>query len=224
MKYLIANLKEHQNQGEAVTWINKFVNTLHASPQIIQSLKDGRLGVVLAPSSPFLVIFRQAVHEFTNIWVAAQDVSIFPSGSYTGEVGSHTLEGIVTFCVVGHSERRRNFGETGDLVRKKIQNLLQVGILPIVCFSGVEEVSTVDRGMIAYEPPDAIGSGKNYPVEAVLEFKRQLGVATNVPFLYGGSADEQNMRLYLHSDEIAGLLVGTASRDASQFCEMLKLV
>ncbi|MBI1862983.1 triose-phosphate isomerase [Candidatus Microgenomates bacterium] len=216
MKYLIANLKEHQSLEEAVTWINKFVNTLRANSHVIDALRSERVQVVLAPSAPFLVTFKSSVHEFPNVLLASQDVSGFMQGSYTGETGGHTLRGIVSYAIIGHSERRRYLGETNELVRTKMQNAQTANILPILCVRGSEDVLHIERGMVAYEPADAIGTGKNYPVETVEIFRKQMQLPVGIPFLYGGSVDSQNMRLYLKSPHIDGLLVGTASLDASQ--------
>lgn len=224
MKYIIANLKAHQNLGESVAWINKFVNTVRGDLDILELLRTRRMAVILAPSAPFLVPFKNAIQEFENVSLAAQDISPVVQGSYTGELGSHILSGIVSYCIVGHSERRKYSGETNESVRRKVQIATNAGITPIVCVRSSEDIVTLDRAIVAYEPADAIGGGKNYPVEAVMEFKQKLQLLASIPYLYGGSVDEQNERLYLKTEGIDGLLVGAAALDASRFCAMLRML
>lgn len=221
MKHIIANLKEHQNLTDANTWINSFVNIMRAESTIREKIVRGHMRVIVAPSAPFLLLFKTAVHEFSGISIAAQDVSIATRGSYTGEIGSHMLAGIVDYVIVGHSERRSHFGETNHHVQQKIDSLTGSNILPIVCVRSQEDIIELNRGMVAYEPADAIGSGRNYPVETVTEFGQRLNLPAHVSFLYGGSVDETNQMLYLKSPQINGLLIGSASLDAARFCKLL---
>lgn len=224
MKYIIANLKAHQNLGEAVNWINKFVNTVRSDAVTRELLRSGGVTVILAPSAPFLITFKSAIQEFQNVALAAQDISQFIRGSYTGETGSHALEGIVSHVIIGHSERRKYSNETNESVHLKVQNAIRAGIIPIVCYRTLDDTTVLEQGIVAYEPTDAIGSGKNYSVETVVDFKNKLQIPPLIPYLYGGSVDEQNERLYLKTDGIDGLLVGTAALDASRFCEMLRQI
>jgi triosephosphate isomerase len=112
-------------------------------------------------------------------------VSQFIKGAYTGEVSAAMLESMgVSHCIVGHSERRKYFGETDKIIAEKIKNLLSFHITPIYCCgetleernqkSHFEVVATqisealfhlTDEEMgeivIAYEPVWAIGTGVN---------------------------------------------------------------
>ena len=192
--------------------------------EIRASLKSGTLEVILAPSTPFLLLFKTSTHEFPHMKIAAQDISMFEQGSYTGEAGSHALAGIVDYAIIGHSERRSTFNETDEIVRRKVESSMKHAIAPIICVRTPEEAKGYGQEIIAYEPPEAIGTGNNYSVESVLEFKSNLDLPTTAPFLYGASVDETNIRGYTEQDEIAGALVGTACRDASRFCELLAAV
>lgn len=224
MKYIIANLKEHQNLTEANTWINTFINILRSSKPIKEALHSQKLRIILAPSAPFLVLFKTGIHEFSGVSLAAQDVSVYEKGSCTGEIGSHALSGIVDYVILGHSERRKFFGETNQSVKKKLDTLNGYMMLPILCVSSLEDMIDIDRGLIAYEPADAIGGGHNYPVETVLEFRTRLNPNQSTPFLYGGSVDENNQGIYLKSPDINGLLIGSASLDAARFCQIVSAV
>jgi triosephosphate isomerase len=117
----------------------------------------------------------------TDVGVGAQNVSAEPQGAFTGEIAAGMLEGLVTFVIVGHSERRQYFCEDDALVQRKVQAALQVGLVPILCvgetleqhergetesviagqvrgaLEGIEHLSAV---VIAYEPIWAIGTGR----------------------------------------------------------------
>jgi triosephosphate isomerase len=139
--------------------------------------------VAVAP--PYLAIalvVEQARH--TPIQVGAQNCHFEKKGAFTGEVSLEMLkEAGATFVIVGHSERRHVFGETDELVHKKMDAVLKEGLQPILCIGEkLEErdaektldvvkhqLSTAFEGMgseqalrtvIAYEPVWAIGTGR----------------------------------------------------------------
>lgn len=116
--------------------------------------------------------------------LAAQNLYWKDEGAFTGEVSAHQLRGLVSYAIIGHSERRHVFGEHDKDVRNKVQAAVRHGIIPILCVgetaheraaketSGIlhdqivgglanltaEEVSSM---VIAYEPVWAIGTGDN---------------------------------------------------------------
>jgi len=129
----------------------------------------------------------QSIGEYfrgTPISLGAQNVHTQISGAFTGEISAEMLNEMdVKWCIVGHSERRVQFGETDQLVRQKVGALLQHEIQPIVCVgesleqreSGMHEkvvVEQLEKGFsgfsaddqlrctVAYEPVWAIGTGK----------------------------------------------------------------
>jgi triosephosphate isomerase len=118
----------------------------------------------------------------SKIFIGAQNVSNFDFGAYTGEISAPMLKAIeCSFCIIGHSERRKYFGDTDDLVNAKLKILQQNKIIPIVCIgetleereAGITEDVVVNQlegafrnitvnndVVIAYEPVWAIGTGK----------------------------------------------------------------
>jgi triosephosphate isomerase len=121
-----------------------------------------------------------------EVAVGAQNVHHELAGAFTGEIAAPMLAGLATWVIVGHSERRRDAGETDALVARKVARALDAGLRPIVCVGEqLEEreagrandvVDTQIRGslagvsgsmardgrlVVAYEPVWAIGTGRN---------------------------------------------------------------
>ncbi|MCS6817967.1 MAG: triose-phosphate isomerase [Blastocatellia bacterium] len=139
--------------------------------------------VVVAP--PFTALWAVAQQlEGSNIQIAAQDVcDVNGFGARTGEISALMLRDVgCRYVIIGHSERRQFYGETDELVRRKISAALEAGLSPIVCVgetlqereAGRAEVvvkrqveaalsglrpEEVTRLLIAYEPVWAIGTG-----------------------------------------------------------------
>jgi triosephosphate isomerase len=117
----------------------------------------------------------------SDILVGAQNLFPEPKGAFTGEISPVMLEGLATYVIVGHSERRQYFHEDDALVNRKVKAALAGGLAPIVCvgetleqnergeteqvvsrqvrgaLDGVDHLSAV---VIAYEPIWAIGTGR----------------------------------------------------------------
>lgn len=139
--------------------------------------------VVIAPPFTALADVGRAIREST-IKLAAQDVFWEREGAYTGEVSPKMLRAVgCEYVIVGHSERRRIFGETDEMVNRKLLAALREGLRPILCVGETleergrgETLSVVRRQVegglqgvhgreigsvvIAYEPVWAIGTGE----------------------------------------------------------------
>src|SRR5439155_3535453 len=91
-------------------------------------------GVEKIVCPPFLLIPSVEVAlAMSSIKMGAQDVHWEDDVAATGEVGPHQLEELVDFVIIGHSERRHNFGETDEMVHKKVQAALTAGLQPVMC-------------------------------------------------------------------------------------------
>ncbi len=155
-----------------------------------QSL-DGAEGVELVLCPPFvsLAAVRDAVAG-SLVKVGAQNMHFEASGAFTGEVSAPMLQGLCDYVLLGHSERRQLFGETDDLVNRKVQAALGGGLRPILCVgetleqreagnaaeviggqvrAGLADVVDITIVAVAYEPVWAIGTGRAATPEIAAE-------------------------------------------------------
>ena len=141
---------------------------------------------VLCPPFVCLAAVRDALAD-EQVAVGAQDVHHELAGAYTGDIAAPMLDGLATWVIVGHSERRRYHHETTAIVAQKLTRAIQAGLRPILCVgedlevreagTHVAEALVVDQVVdalrpnpglfagsgivIAYEPVWAIGTGRN---------------------------------------------------------------
>lgn len=126
-KTIIANWKSNKNEKEALEWL-KIVG-----PKLI---KRKNLEISVAPQLHLLSLLNREIRsQRYSLSLSAQDVSPFEEGPYTGEVSAKSLQGLVKYVLVGHSERRKNFKETNFLVNLKVKQCLDYQLKPIVCLS-----------------------------------------------------------------------------------------
>ena len=148
-------------------------------------MKDA-IGVEIVVAPPFTAIHAAAeAARNTNIGVAAQDLYWEREGAFTGEVSAAMIkEAGAEDAIIGHSERRRLFGETDAIVNRKTQVAIAGGLTPIVCIGETLEererdltLAVLDRQIkdgldalsaeqiaelvVAYEPVWAIDTGRN---------------------------------------------------------------
>ncbi|MFM4703399.1 triose-phosphate isomerase [Aeromonas bivalvium] len=143
-----------------------------------------RVETVLCPSHVHLDFASRLLSDQRVMRLGAQNMSQHQSGAYTGEVSCEMLIEVgCRYVIVGHSERRRLFGETSFIVAEKFAAARSAGLIPILCLgeSGAarqarrtfeviaEELDIViekngamafDNAIIAYEPIWAVGTGK----------------------------------------------------------------
>ena len=188
----------------------------------------------------------------SGIHVGAQNMHYEAKGAYTGEVSLAMVKELCEYVILGHSERRQLFGETDETVAKKVSAAVAEGLKPIVCVgetlaereagdatvviqrqvrAALREVPSLNGVIVAYEPVWAIGTGvASSPADAqyIMEFIRGLmqedfgRSALELPILYGGSVDANNVAGFVAQPDINGALVGSASLDADGFVELVK--
>ena len=184
---IVGNWKLHASHLEAIQMVQKLSYRLDPDDY-------DRVEVVVAPPFTALRSVQLVIEQdHMRIGLGAQNVFWEGSGAYTGEVSAPMLAKLaVRHVIVGHSERRRHFGETDETVRKRVEAVLAAEMRPIVCVGETleereageaEEVvvaqvrgalAGLDReavmsSSIAYEPVWAIGTGRTaLPDDAAL--------------------------------------------------------
>ena len=180
-----------------------------------------------------------AAHKFK---LGAQNFYPCESGAHTGEIGKVMLDEFgVKSVLIGHSERRE-LGESEELLRAKFDFAVKAGWQIVYCIGEnlsvneagrtkeflAEQLKNIDLGyerlLIAYEPIWAIGTGKSASVEQVDEILNFIREQTSAPLLYGGSVNAANIGGIAGIKNCDGVLVGTASWDASKFLELIRVV
>ena len=203
---MAGNWKMYKTSGEGAA----FITALTAAVADV----DDR-DIIVAPPFTGLAAAVQAAAS-TNVKVAAQNMYWEDEGAFTGEVSPAMLTGLgVTAVIIGHSERRQLFGETDDMVQKKVHAALHHGLLPILCVGETEAEREAGRTeevlarqiaagfvmaqsedaqhvAVAYEPIWAIGTGKTatpeMAQEAVVFIRQQIAAGA-------GDAAAQTVRI-----------------------------
>jgi triosephosphate isomerase (TIM) len=221
---------------------------------LLAGIKEGMPGitkaeVLVCPPFPYLA---QAVSVLagSGAGVGAQNACTEAAGAYTGEVSAAMVKDIgCSYVILGHSERRQYYSETDAVIAKKYAQALAAGLTPILCvgetlaerergeteavvgrhLDGVMETAGVEaiaRGVVAYEPVWAIGTGVTATPEQAQEvhafLRRRIAaksaeVAAGVRILYGGSMKPDNALELMCQTDIDGGLIGGASLKASDF-------
>lgn len=187
--WVIGNWKMNGDLAQNATLLNELSISANVSHQM----------AVCVPF-PYLAQAKELLVG-RHVVLAAQDVSQFDSGAYTGEISALMLKEFgVQLVLVGHSERRQFFGETDAVVAAKTQALLNAGLAPVLCMgetlaereAGVAKatvlaqlsavadvigVQGLSRCILAYEPIWAIGTGKTASAEQAQEVHAWLRVA-----------------------------------------------
>ena len=173
--FIAGNWKMYKTVDEAV----EFVKELRPAVKDITDVE-----IVLAPAFTAVHALAEAARN-TKIGVAAQDLHWEREGAFTGEVSPVLIkEAGAEYVIVGHSERRRLFGETDAIVNRKVLAAIGARLTPIVCVGETleerernETLTVLDRQVkdsldkltaeqvaelvVAYEPVWAIGTGRN---------------------------------------------------------------
>ncbi len=195
-----ANWKMHKTRAEAVSFVEAALPHLAAL--------EGVEVVICPPYTALETVGR--LLQGSRVRLGAQNVHWERQGAFTGEVSPAMLVDLgCAYVVVGHSERRRLFGDTDDRVRRKVRAAFDAGLSPILCVgetleerqagqtearvraqveAGVRDLSAdeVARLVVAYEPVWAIGTGHAATGE---EANRVIGlIRKDLAHRFGGTA------------------------------------
>ena len=227
-KIIVGNMKMYMNYKDALAYINDL------------QLKSPN--VIMCPTSIYADAFLKNGYK-----TGLQNITEHDLGAYTGEISTLQAKSMgIEYVIVGHSERRKYFNETDELVNKKIKNAIANNLKVIVCigeeqganalqvtkeqlevaFRDINDLSSV---IIAYEPIWAIGTNviptNNQIDEIAVMIKAFVKKTYNsdIKVLYGGSINASNIQELNKITNIDGFLVGKASTNAVDFKKIIEV-
>ncbi len=206
---IAGNWKSNKTISEAMEWLKK-LSAIHST-------------IVLCVSYTLLYVMKQEIDRLKlSLQLGAQDVSPFDEGAYTGEVTARMVKEVADWVIIGHSERRKYFSETDEMLKNKVDRARSAGLKVIYCVS--DDTTPVPAGVdvVAYEPVWAIGTGKTEtPATAntvISSIKTKTEIAT---VIYGGSVTAENVASFIAEPSIDGVLPGGASLDPEKFSRLV---
>lgn len=233
MKYIIANWKANKILKESLEWLIKFSKIVTQQ----KTLRD--VEVVICPNFVVLAEIKKKLVELnlsSSVKLGSQTVSPYEDGPYTGQVTASMLSGLVDYCLIGHSETRKEMGMTDAKISAALRNLQKQKIKPVLLaskFAQVEVVKSSFKKMdrqdyaITFEPVEAISKGGTYksysPValqKIVADWKNKL--SSNCRVFYGGSVNPENISTLIEESAIDGVVVGKASLNPSEFARIVE--
>lgn len=216
-KLIVGNWKMNLNIHEASLYVHKLAG-------LIKVRRD--VEVVLAPTFLALPSVSLQINS-RQFKLASQNLYWRDEGAFTGEVSAKQLSGLVSYAIIGHSERRHIFGENDKDIRSKVQAAIRNDIKPILCvgetalersdgetrdvladqiLGGLANVTSEElkHVVVAYEPVWAIGTGLNAKPDDVISAARVI--RSQLRHLYGQDA----------SDNLPILYGGSVSSDSAE--------
>ncbi len=243
---MAGNWKMNLDHQQAAHLVQKLAWTLEDAKHDYEAVEVA----VLPPFTDLRSVQTLVDGDKLHLKYGAQDLSQHDAGAYTGDISGHMLAKLgCTYVVVGHSERRENYGENDALVNQKVLAAGRHGLTPILCVGehlevrqagehvahceqqltgalagvSVEHAATI---VIAYEPVWAIGTGEvATPEDAQEVCEAQMyssALAGGVRILYGGSVKAANVAGIMAQPDVDGALVGGASVDAAEFASIVR--
>ncbi len=200
---IAGNWKMNTTVTEAV----KLVNDMKARLDSINGIEK-----LVCPPFVSLTSVAEAL-KGTTVKLGAQNIHFMEKGAYTGEVSPLMLAGLCEYVIIGHSERRQYFGDTNEVVNKKIKAALVAGLKPILCVGerleeneagktgevvtsqlngSLDGIEYDTRLVIAYEPVWAIGTGKAATAEQAND---TIGICRNVLVELYGKESADNIKI-----------------------------
>jgi triosephosphate isomerase len=190
------NWKSNKSITEARNWLAEMGKAMDNLPKNVR--------IMVAAPAPYLAVLVNEKHP--RLLIASQQVSATGHGAYTGEFTANMLVSCgVDYALIGHSERRSNFGESDEVVSDKVQRCLESGLGVVLCcgenlnerdagiqeevikkqlesaLNGVKE-DNMKSIVIAYEPIWAIGTGRTATADQAAEMHTYIRSWLSVRF------------------------------------------
>ena len=236
----VANWKMNGSLPMLFRWLEEVNKTLDESSQN---------KCILCPPVCFLSEASNIIkRDKLNISLGAQNIDSNITSSLTGGIDGAMLKELgAEYVLIGHSERRKILNEGNQLLLEKLKSASKEGLRIIFCIGeslkdkergktikvlkeqiGILNDADLNEFMVAYEPVWAIGSGEIPKLEDIEDIHKQVinevGSFKKEGFLgvlYGGSVDSINSRQILSLKGVQGLLIGGASLEYKEFCNVV---
>ena len=179
MVYIVANWKMNKDSKQSKSLMNEI--------DCFDFYDSSKINVIISPPTIYLSQLKNRRSD-----LAAQNISNYSNGPYTGEISSKMVSEYVSYVIIGHSERRQLFCETDEIISEKINQCNNENLKSIVCFGESLESrnkshhldfirkqldniinsydkSSINNLILAYEPVWAIGSGNSATVQEICE-------------------------------------------------------
>jgi len=226
---------------------------LNNAKRLINNLKkikfssNSKITNIVCPQ--FLLIpYISKLLSFSTIILGGQDCHLKKSGSFTGDSSIDLLKYYnCKYVILGHSERRSQYGETNLTVKKKSEIARANNINPIICVG--ESIDLRKKGkhlnfiinqldecveknlkdiVVAYEPIWSIGSGvipsfneiREVKIESI-NFLKEVKKIRDIKILYGGSVDSKNINSIIKETGVDGALIGSASINSDEITKII---
>ncbi len=223
-KLIVANWKANISVDQAEEWVHTLREHCH-----FRETRETILAV------PFLYMERicSRVNSLPGIALAAQGVSPYPPGSYTGATPASWLRSMVSYALVGHRERRKYFHETVQDVAAQVRECVAAGIQPILCLDddtlvgmrAALDSEELEEVICAYTPESAMALETAHDIESIKAgIARVRGHFPNRPVLYGGGVNDENAEEILALPEVSGVMVGRVCLDAEKFIRFCGII
>ena len=220
-KIVLANWKANFSPERALQWCD----TLLAVLQPLRSVE-----LVLAVPALYMERVAGKVQHAAGVSLAAQGVSPFPQGSYTGSLPAAWFRGLARYALIGHRERRQYFHETNQDVARQGFEALAEDLQPIVCIAA--EHMQAQAAAFAREDLEKLMWAYTPATPASLEMARSVqDISTKTldmakrlesrAVLYGGGVTPENAPSIIQLSGISGVMLGQGCLDATAFATMV---
>ena len=220
-KIVLANWKANLTPERAMQWCDVF--TAAYQPRV-------DIEVVLAVPAFLLERVAEKTRKLAGVALAAQGISPYPQGSYTGSLPAAWLRGMVQYTLVGHQERRRYFHESVQDVARQVYESLAEELQPIVCIdrevlaaqAAAMAIAELGKLIWAYTPATPVALEMARGGQEISSMMAQIAKKTdNRPVLYGGGVTVVNGRSVLQLPGVSGILLGQGCLDARAFAGLI---
>lgn len=217
--YIAGNWKSNKTVTEADAWFKAF------APLVVNQ-KDVLVNITTIVCGPFtdLFVMKKLTDELSlPVELGAQDISPFTDGAYTGEESARMIKDLVSWVIIGHSERRKYMHEDNSELFAETTRAKEAGLKVIYCVPDDQTDIPPNADMIGYEPVWAIGTGKTDTPENANQVISNIKAKYHIEkAVYGGSITADNVALFTAMPAIDGVLVGGASLDPQKFYTLMQ--